>query len=1031
MLAIYLAVGALTADCTGGAANNCAQGKCEMVGTTQICTQCNTDYVPINGKCAEATSASNCKNAEGTSQGNQVCGKCEGATFMFKGGCYDKGGEIGNLICTDAASGTAGVCQTCNAANGYFKNPEAANNADLCVSCGDATGVTVDTNKKYVGVANCAKCTEPAAISGDTGGTAIATCTKCTSNKLSPLGDACLAACPAGTYNDNNICKPCHTSCSSCSDAASTSCTACYPGRVLSKGETGNTGTCIPECTGRYAENCEKDMCTAVLGGSKYCSKCKSGFVPVDGLCVSAGTTRVALTGCTPGTDGTCSACKDAYFKESGGCYLSTAYPGNTLCSQAANGQCSQCANGQTQSSGSCPACPAGCSKCSGSGDPKTCSECLAGYYKTSANTCVKCDTDDSNIKGVPNCVSCAAPANSGPVTCYVTQAPAVDPTDPSVNKGGLSSGAIAGISITVTTIIGRPVDKMSTYIIHTSVSAIVRPIQSPYPSPKTSVADKHSRMPTPATGGSSVPAFTAKDICKRIDSVLGRGSLGTVYSIKGHPGLAVKEVPIDEQEEGSVNTIRSELAALVGASHPGFLRCHQVIVDDSFAYVVTDRYHDTLGSVIISHMRARKAVPRELLLSIVRQITSALAYLHGIHGVDASGDLYQGVVHRDLKPDNVLISEDGSRLVLADFGLCKDALRSGTTLAGTKPYMAPEVFIHHKTSPASNVWALGVIIYELATLKRPNFLGDKEPKDVFINGWKLDLSSVKGDSIRIILEKIFVLDPEERPTARDLCELLRVSDASVVRMRLRAMMLEEALNEANARIASLEKELQTKIDDLERWFTGVFETLPKHDMQASAHHTSASAPLSAAVSPALPALEKSVSCTPLVHAAIAGDAKAAEGRLSGDDQMNDSGDAVSVPATGTSSGDGAEPLNPASGQVATALMSAAERGDVEAVRALMPFQKEWRANLFGSGKTALMMAAMCGHTEVVGYWWSTRAVDRIKAARRPSCERCRKTTLNASGLCYRRRLKWRRTTVGLPLCMLHTETAQSLPGHC
>ena len=225
---------------------------------------------------------------------------------------------------------------------------------------------------------------------------------------------------------------------------------------MLNKTDSGNTGTCIPECTGRYAENCETNQCTAVLGGSKYCSRCKNGYVPVDGLCVSA-TARVALTGCTPSNDGTCSACTDKYFLESGGCYLSTVYPGKTLCSSAADGKCTGCANGQTpdSSTGVCPACPAGCSKCNGSGSSQTCSECLAGYYK-SGTSCVKCSENSSSITGVPNCVSCAPPTNNqGSVTCYVTQEPSVDPMIPSVNKGGLSSGAIAGISVAAVVVVG------------------------------------------------------------------------------------------------------------------------------------------------------------------------------------------------------------------------------------------------------------------------------------------------------------------------------------------------------------------------------------------------------------------------------------------------------------------------------------------------------------------------------------------------------------------------------------------------
>ena len=431
---------------------------------SSACTQCHSSCLTCSA--ADENSCTAC--AEGTpflgaaGNGPGKCVSCgDASSSTWKGvancaKCNKPANENTPAVCTECTTNyylkKDGSTTSCVAAgqcnNGFFPTTD-SNNKKVCVSCSE-------TNNG--GIANCAKCSLKA--SSTRAGAAV-TCTECSSNKLSPLGDACLAACPAGTYEtaattgSGKICALCHTSCSSCSDAGESSCTACYPGSVLNKIDSSTAGTCIPECTGRYAENCEAGMCTAVLGGSRYCSKCKSGYVPVDGLCVSA--TARAPNGCTPGTDGTCSACTGTYFKESGGCYKAGAFPGNAICTTAQNGACQTCTTtGQAPNSGVCPSCPDGCANCKT--NTNRCDTCYSGYYLSNSK-CFKCTTDSNEgsnaIKGVPNCVSCAAPASSGPVTCYVTQSPSVDPTDPSVNRGGLSSGAIAGISVAVIVVVG------------------------------------------------------------------------------------------------------------------------------------------------------------------------------------------------------------------------------------------------------------------------------------------------------------------------------------------------------------------------------------------------------------------------------------------------------------------------------------------------------------------------------------------------------------------------------------------------
>ncbi|EFO61686.1 VSP with INR [Giardia lamblia P15] len=562
LIVFYFVLSAFAADCNGGEASvNCEGASCEMIGDTQICTSCETGFVPINGRCQTKDGVTDkCTDAGGTNAADQTCKKCKGQTFMHKGGCYDKEGEVGRTICKTPGN-TEGVCDGCQ--DGYFKNSSPNDTKDSCVACTPncIKCSTADNNKcskcvdgyfvgaasgsegqcikcddtagadSYKGVTGCNKCKTPTVVGealcdecsnglylkivggktfcvsedackeGTThfpaidstnsnkkicvtcdttanGGiedcekcslkaasakaAPIITCSKCKTKKLSPLNDACLENCPAGTYPENNdsisVCVPCHNSCVSCENSnAETSCTACYPGSVLSR-TTATAGRCIPECTGEFMAHCAAGQCDGVVGGSKYCKKCDNGYVPINGICTAVGAAGRDASMCTAG-DGVCTACKNDYALLSGGCYNTNKVPGNLVCETAdGTGKCTMCAaNNKKPSGDSCPTCSDGCAKCN---DSSACTECLPGYYKGTSQ-CFKCTANsDNGIEGVENCISCAVPiSNFGPVTCYVkkdgTSGGGGSSGGGSTNKSGLSTGAIAGIAVAAIVVVG------------------------------------------------------------------------------------------------------------------------------------------------------------------------------------------------------------------------------------------------------------------------------------------------------------------------------------------------------------------------------------------------------------------------------------------------------------------------------------------------------------------------------------------------------------------------------------------------
>ncbi|MDH4272515.1 MAG: serine/threonine protein kinase [Candidatus Aminicenantes bacterium] len=205
-----------------------------------------------------------------------------------------------------------------------------------------------------------------------------------------------------------------------------------------------------------------------------------------------------------------------------------------------------------------------------------------------------------------------------------------------------------------------------------------------------------------------------------KILGILGKGGMGIVY--KGldpdiEREVAIKTIRFDtltdgmEKEELLTRVIR-EAKAAGRLNHPNIITIYDVARDKDLTYIVM-QYID--GSNLQALIESGKAISPQEIIDILKPVADALDFAHR-----------GGIVHRDIKPANIMIDNTGKPF-LADFGVARietsTMTQAGTTV-GTLSYMSPEQVKGQTVDKRSDIFALGVILYELLTGKKP-FGGD------------------------------------------------------------------------------------------------------------------------------------------------------------------------------------------------------------------------------------------------------------------------------------------------------------------
>jgi eukaryotic-like serine/threonine-protein kinase len=213
------------------------------------------------------------------------------------------------------------------------------------------------------------------------------------------------------------------------------------------------------------------------------------------------------------------------------------------------------------------------------------------------------------------------------------------------------------------------------------------------------------------------VPLESIASGAYRIVEVLGQGGFGTVY--KAHQASLDRFVAIKVLRDDFLSSARdverfrreARAAARLGG-HPNIVTIYDYGEDAGLAYLVLE-YID--GPTL--HARLRQPLATSEVVTVVAGVAAALDFAHS-----------RGLVHRDVKPSNIMLSRDG-RVVLTDFGIVKLLDRDGAStltapttggIIGTPEYMAPEQITNAEIGPAADLYALGVVCYELLVGRVP-----------------------------------------------------------------------------------------------------------------------------------------------------------------------------------------------------------------------------------------------------------------------------------------------------------------------
>lgn len=265
-----------------------------------------------------------------------------------------------------------------------------------------------------------------------------------------------------------------------------------------------------------------------------------------------------------------------------------------------------------------------------------------------------------------------------------------------------------------------------------------------------------------------------------RVEQLIGEGGMASVYKV-WNEGLEVvraikilKRAGVKEARERFL----TEAKILADIRHPNIVEIYSIGLYEQQMPFIEMEYVDGVSIKKLVAQNARVALPAAL--AVAYSVCLALQYAH-TKDYTLYGNIYHGLIHRDIKPDNIIIAKDG-QIKLMDFGIARPSEVSlhtvGAKIMGTLVYLSPEQLNGTELDHRSDIFSMGTVLYEMITGKRA--FPQKTLSELVQAKTKGQYKTIEEQGVQVpkqladVVDKAMALEPQDRyDTAADMARKL------------------------------------------------------------------------------------------------------------------------------------------------------------------------------------------------------------------------------------------------------------------